>query len=142
MSLYINGYEAMETWGVFLEDESIEKLLSGDNMKEYTQNESRSIDGVHVSIKNPRLKQRNVTIVFCFMNTDVNFLTRYEAFLGMLKSGKVVDGKIHPIELKVTEVAKTYRLIYEGNLSLVQRQFKMGKVAVRFLEPNPANRAL
>lgn len=142
INLYINGYDAMETWGVFLEDESLEKLLSGDTMKEYTKNQSRSIDGVHVSIKNPRLEERGVTVVFCFIESDVNFLTRYDTFLGMLKNGKVVDGKIYPTELKIPEIGKTYRLIYEGSTSLVQRKLKIGKVAVRFLEPNPANRTL
>lgn len=138
--LFINGYDAWETWGVFLEDGSYDRLLSGETMKPYTTNQSRSIDGVKVSIKNPRVEEKNVTLVFCFSERPVSFLTRLETFLGTLRNGKLVDGKIHPTELNVPDLGKTFRLIYEGNGTLSQSGLKIGKIMVRFTEPNPTNR--
>lgn len=140
--LFINGLDAWTTWGVYLEDGSYENLLAGEEMKPYTTNKSRSEDGVSVSIKNPRLETRSVNVVFCFTNKGAEFLTRYDAFLSVLRAGKVDGTKILPLEIKVPELGKTYRLIYEASSNLSQIGLRIGKVAVKFNEPNPENRTL
>lgn len=128
--LKINGTDAYTMWGVILEDGSYNKLLSGDSMKEYTKNESRSLDGVEVSIKNPRLKERTITLTFLLIGTS--FLSNFSAFLATLQSGL--------IHLNVPELNKTYKLIYEANTSVTQIGLTMGKVSVKFLEPKPNDR--
>lgn len=128
----INGYDAYEMWGVVLEQGSYEKLLSGETMKPYTENTSRSIDGKLVSIKNPRLDERNVILTFNFTEQEVSLLTRMKSFLGVLKSGL--------IELNVPELNSTYRLIYKSSNNVVQAQLKIAKINVVFNEPNPADR--
>lgn len=128
--LKINGTDAYTMWGVVLEDGSYNKLLSGDSMKEYTKNESRSLDGVEVLIKNPRLKERTITLTFLLIGSS--FLSQFSAFLATLQSGL--------IHLNVPELNKTYKLIYEANTSVTQIGLTMGKVSVKFLEPKPNDR--
>ena len=138
--LYINGKDAWTTWGAFLEDGSLERLLSGDTMKENVVNESRSIDGVHVWVRDPKLEARNITIVVCFAQKGGDFLNRYQSFINELMEGVVVDEYRYPNELRITEIGKTYKLIYQGNTNLTQMGMSLGKVAIRLFEPNPADR--
>lgn len=130
--LYINGYDAYDMWGVVLEDGSYEKLLSGETMKPYTENTSRSIDGKQVDIKNPRVEDRNVTLTFNFTERDASLLVRMETFLGKLKEGLT--------SFQVTDLGKTYKFIYEGSRNVVQSQLKIAKMDVVFNEPNPTDR--
>lgn len=132
VELKINGTDAYAMWGVVLEDGSIDKLLSGDTMKEYTTNQSRSLDGVEVLIKNPRLKERTITLTFLFIGHSLSFLNRFSAFMSTLKSGLV--------SFHIPEINKTYKLIYEANTSVTQVGLSFAKVSVKFLEPKPNDR--
>lgn len=140
--LFINGYDAFDTWGVVLEDGSYAKFLSGDTPKPYTENKSRSESGKQVLMKNPKLDEREFSIVFVFLPQTVSFLTRYQSFLGSLQAGKVVNNIIYPNEVYVPEIGLKYRLIYKGNSNLTQIDLSFGKVVVKFLEPNPENRVV
>lgn len=140
--LFINGVDAYTQWGVVLEDGSLSKLLAGDSMKPYVENKSRAEAGKQILIKNPRLDERDVTLIFMFVPRSTSFLTRYASFLSTLQAGKVVETKIYPIELKVIDLNMTYRLVYEGSTNLTQLDLAIGKVAIKFNEPNPENRTL
>lgn len=138
--LKINGYDAWETWGAFLEEGSYEKLLAGENMKAYTENHSRTIDGKVVSMKNPRIHDRDFTLVFCITKRVTSFLTNFNTFIGTLQQGKKV-GTVHtPIELEITELGMTFKVIYLGSINLTQTDLTIGKIAVKFNEPNPKDR--
>lgn len=138
--LFINGVDAWTQWGVFLEYGSYDRLLSGENIKPYTENTSRSIDGKQVLIKNPRIEDRDVTLVFCFAQRTTPFLARLQSFKNTLINGKVIGGKIHPIDMFIPELEMTFRLIYQGSTTLSQGGLKIGKLGVRFNEPVPTNR--
>ncbi len=138
--LIINGKDAWTTWGAFLEEGSLEKFLSGDSMKDNVVNESRSIDGVHVWVVEPKLEARYITIVVCFAQKSDSFLSRYQSFINELMGGRVVGEYRYPNEVYIPEIEKTYKLIYQGNTKLTQMDMSLGKVAIRFFEPNPADR--
>ena len=97
--LFINGVDAYTQWGVVLEDGSYVKLLAGDSMKPYVENKSRTEAGKQILIKNPKLDERDVTLIFMFIPQATSFLTRYASFLSTLQAGKVVDTKIYPVAL-------------------------------------------
>lgn len=137
--LYINGIDAWVEWGVFLENGSYNKFLAGENMKPYTENKSRSIDGKLVSIKNPRVEDRDLAVVFCFADKG-NLPARMNSFLNVLRNGKIIEGKHYPLEIQIPELSQTYKLIYIGNTTLEQMQLSIGKIAVKFNEPNPADK--
>lgn len=139
--LIINGMDAWTTWGVFLEIGSYNKLLTGVDMKEYTTNESRSIDGKIVSMKNPRVADRDVTIVFCITRENsASFLQNLRGLIQTLQAGRVVGGKILPNTVEVSELNSIFKFIYLGSLQLEQVGLELGKIAVKFNEPNPADR--
>ena len=138
--LIINGEDAFTRWGVVLEKGSYGRLLSGHTMKAYTTNTSRSIDGKIVSMRNPRLQDRDVVIVFIFTQRQTPFLTRYKSFIETLRNGRVVNGKIHPIQLHVVDLDETYNLIYTADMNMENHDLQIAKVAVRFNEPNPKDR--
>lgn len=135
--LIINGVDAWTQYGVFLEDGSYDKLLSGVSMKPYTENKSRAIDGKSVRVKNPRVEDRDVNVVFCFSNRGSStFLNRLDSFITSLQNG----GENGITTIYVSEINRTFRFVYLSNLNLNQTGLSIGKIVVRFNEPNPKNR--
>lgn len=132
--LYINGKDAWVTWGVYLEEGSERALLLPAGNKEFISNKNRSEHGKRVLVDNPRLDERDVQLVFCILAaSEDEFLDKYDAFVGELNSGWV--------QLKVIKVKKVYELTTSGFLDLGYYD-QMGKLSVRFNEPNPDDRSI
>jgi len=129
--LYINGYDAWTTWGVFLEDGGEDKLLMAVPVKEYISNKSRAADGKSVVATAPKKDERDVTLVFCFANNGTSFQTRYNLFMAQLYGGAIT--------LRSVRNKMTYNLLYLRSTALSSLTYA-AKVAVAFNEPNPANR--
>jgi hypothetical protein len=129
--LYINGYDAWTTWGVFLEDGSEDKLLMAVPLKEYIENKSRAQDGKSVVATAPKRDERDVTLVFCFAGNGTSFVTRYNQFMSQLYAGALT--------LRSVRNKMTYNLLYLRSTALSSMTYA-GKVAVVFNEPNPVNR--
>ncbi len=132
--LFINDKDAFVTWGVFLEDRSEEKLLKPANNKEYASNKARSQPGKQVFISNPQPEDRDVLLVLCFSAVSrEDFLTKYRACLNELNSGL--------IKFRVPSLGEEYKFTCDGfqELSYYER---IGKLSVRFNEPNPKDRVL
>lgn len=130
--LFINGKDAYEQWGIFLEDGSRDKLIMGVSLKEFIENKSRMEHGKRVIYNSPRKDEREVELVFCFRKPG-NFVDNYQSFLDELYKGEVV--------LKYVDAGldSTFYLTYMGCRSLNTVQHA-GKCSVRFNEPNPDNR--
>lgn len=138
--LTINGKDAWSTWGVFLEDGSYDKLLSGYNMKPYTENTSRAIDGKKVRVVNQRVESRDIVLVFCFAKTGSqnNFLLNLKSFISALEQGdNGTRCEIGVNYFELSEINSIFELVYLGNMSLNQTRLEIGKIMVRFNEPNP-----
>ncbi|PXV62615.1 hypothetical protein CLV62_1182 [Dysgonomonas alginatilytica] len=132
--LYINGKDAWETWGVFLEENSERAFLLPANNKEFVSNKNRSEHGKRVLVNNPRLDERDVQLVFCiFANSEDDFLEKYESFVAELNSGWV--------QMKVIKVKKVYNFTTTSFLDLGYYDDK-GKLSVKFNEPNPDDRSI
>lgn len=132
--LYINGKDAWETWGVFLEENSERALLIPANNKEFISNKNRSENGKRIIVDSPRLDERDVQLVFCIIaETKDSFLDKYQSFVDELNSGWV--------ELKVAAVKRVYHLVTVGFFDLGYYDEK-GKLSVKFNDPNPSNTEL
>lgn len=70
--LFINGIDAWTEWRAFLEDGSLDKLMLPASFKPFVENKSRSMNGKQVLIKNTRLDERDLTLVFCFAAHELN----------------------------------------------------------------------
>jgi hypothetical protein len=128
--LFINGYDAFSKFGVFLEEGSEDRLLQPAPLKPFTSNSFRSSNGKQVFIDNPRVDERSITLVFCFIWKD-DFMLKYESFIAELQKGKV--------DLKAVYLKRTFKLIYESSSKFDSLRYG-GKLAVVFNEPNPADR--
>lgn len=129
--LYINDKDAWETWGVFLEEGSERALLLAANNKEFVSNKNRSEHGKRVIVDNPRLEERDVQLVFCFLTeSEDDFLEKYDAFVAELNRGWV--------QMRVIKVKKVYNFT-TTNFQDLGYYGQMGKLSVRFNEPNPTD---
>ncbi|MFV0536841.1 MAG: hypothetical protein ACK5M3_05635 [Dysgonomonas sp.] len=130
--LYINGKDAWLTWGVYLEDGSEEKLLLPPPNKEYIENKSRSQPGKQIILRNPQPDERDVQVVFCISARDrKDYMRKYRLFVNALKNGLIA--------FKVTSIYTVFQFTTTSftNLSFFNR---LGKLSVKFNEPNPSNR--
>lgn len=148
--LLINGKDAWTEWRVFLEDGYIDRFMLPSAMKPYIENKSRSEHGTQILMKDARMDQRDLTLVFCFapvygiqeigLFMTSQFDQKFNAFMAEIMSGKQVMGSYYPNEIGLPELNKIFKLIYISSVELTSMGNKMGKIAIRFTEPNPAIR--
>lgn len=121
-------------WGATLIEGSIPSLLQRGEMKSYTENTSRTIDGKIVSIKNPRQDARTFSIDISIKGNNVSdFLSKQNAFFNELESGLVT--------LNVPKYSLTFKLVYKkNNISHINRSDTFAVYKIYFDEPNPTDR--
>lgn len=133
--LIINSFDALQQWGVRMGDGFIDALFAPEPLKEFIENKSRLQHGKQVLYNNPRIDERDVTLVFTLEGRSPDdYLLKYAAFKAELHKGKV--------EIKVPALGnEVYRLTYLRSTPFglnIARTFS--KISVKFNEPNPANR--
>ena len=62
--LIINGREALKEWGVRMGDNFLDVLGAPVPLKEFIENKSRLEHGKQVLMDNPKLDERELTLVF------------------------------------------------------------------------------
>lgn len=133
--LIINGFDAFQQWGVRMGDGFLDAIFAPEPLKEFIENKSRLEHGKQVLYNNPKIDERDVTLVFTLQgHSSDDYLSKYVAFKTELQKGKV--------EIKVPVLGnEVYRLTYLRSTSFglnIARTFSM--ISVKFNEPNPANR--
>ena len=133
--LLINTKDALETWGVRMGDNFISAIQEPAPLKEFVENKSRLNDGKEVDVSNPKLDERDVTLVFNIEgDTESRYLSNYKSFVAELQKGKVDIN----VPVLGTEI---YHLIFKKSSSFsMNRQRTFSKLSVKFNEPNPNNR--
>lgn len=133
--LIINGFDAFLQWGIRMGDGFLDAIFAPEPLKEFIENKSRLNNGKQVVYNNPKIDERDVTLVFTLEGeTPDDYLSKYSAFKTELQKGK--------IEIKVPAFGnQVYRLTYLRSASFglnIPRTFS--KISVKFNEPNPAER--
>lgn len=130
----INGY-TLSGLGVTLLDGSYASLLTPAQLKEWVSNDDPRMDGVQYIVPaTPVVKERNVNLYFMVKGTtQAEFLSRYNTFIGLLQSGMA--------NINIPDLGETYALKYESCTSFDHFGLTMCKVAVKFTEPQPKNKA-
>lgn len=133
--LIINGFDAYRQWGIRMGDGFLDAIFAPEPMKEFIENKSRLKHGKQVLYNNPKVDERDVTLVFTLEGSSPDdYHAKYSAFKTELKKGKV--------EIKVPVLGdQVYRLTYLRSASFglnIPRTFS--KISIKFNEPNPANR--
>lgn len=134
--LFINGKDALETWGARMGDGFLDAIDGFNQMKDYIENESRLEHGKRVITDNARVDSREITLQFTIEgSSESDYRSKKKAFQTELEKGAV--------NIKVPVLGnEVYKLIYLGKsvsygLSL-DRCF--GKISSKFEEPNPMDR--
>lgn len=126
----INGKDALETWGVFLDEKALNNLWLPPHNKPNVSNNSRLEDGVRVVNSKLYIDEREVTIGFNIRaKTREEFKSKMKLFVAELNQGLVkmeVEGEIY----------KLYTIDFIG-LEFIGC---IGSLSVRFQEPNPNDR--
>lgn len=135
--LFINGKDALETWGARMGDSFLDAIDGFNEMKDYIENESRLEHGKRVITDNAKVDSREITLQFTIEgSSESDYRIKKKAFQKELEKGAV--------NIKVPVLGnEVYKLIYLGKsvsygLSL-DRCF--GKVSSKFEEPNPMDRS-
>lgn len=134
----INGTN-INTLGVSLEKGSYSALLLPAPLKDFVENNDPTKNGTEVLThkKNgaplARIAERDVTLTFLIVgDNEADFMAKYAAFTSLLHEGNV--------DLYVSDLGRTFHLIYGNSTQYDNFRLKACKLAVKFREPNPANR--
>lgn len=139
--LLINGSDAF-AMGIAMGDGFLDALETPVPIKPLVENDDPTKDGKEVIVEDSagrpvtKLQARDVTLAFVvFGDTVAERQQRYRDFLALLYKGKVTIC-VPP------EGAEVYNLIYKSNSGQfnISASRKTCTVAVKFNEPNPANR--
>lgn len=134
----INGTN-ISSLGVSLEKGSYAALLTPAPLKDFVENNDPTKDGTEVLTQKKdgtplaRIAERDVTLTFLIVgDSQSDFMAKYAQFVGILQSGN--------ISLYIADLGRTFSLIYRSSTQYDNYRLKACKLAVKFREPNPANR--
>ena len=133
VDLIINGFDAFLQWGIRMGDGFLDAIFAPEPLKEFIENKSRLNNGKQVVYNNPKIDERDVTLVFTLEGeTPDDYLSKYSAFKTELQKGK--------IEIKVPALGnQVYRLTYLRSASFgLNTPRTFSKISVKFNEPNPS----
>lgn len=136
--LIINGREALKEWGVRMGDNFLDVLGAPVPLKEFIENKSRLEHGKQVLMDNPKLDERELTLVFTVEgDSPADYQAKKTDFYEELYKGK--------IDIQIPENSSDiYHLLYLGkSVSYAQSLDRtFGKISAKFCEYNPSNRVV
>lgn len=119
--------------GVTLLAGAYSALLTPPPLKDFVKNEDPTKPGTDVLVNNPVVSERDITLTFLIEGADrYSFLSNYKAFVSELQKGKVA--------LYVPDLNWHFHLLYTNSTQFENYRLNACKIAVKFNEPNPANR--
>ena len=134
----ING-NTLRSMGVSLEKGGYSALLTPAPLKDFLANNDPTKNGTQVLTHKAdgtplaKIAERELTLTFIIEGESKNdFLNKYTAFVALLNGGK--------IDLYVPDLKRTFHLIYRNATQYDNYRLKACKLAVKFQEPNPADR--
>lgn len=112
--LIINGFDAFLQWGIRMGDGFLDAIFAPEPLKEFIENKSRLNNGKQVVYNNPKIDERDVTLVFTLEGRSPDdYLSKYAAFKVELQKGKM--------EIIVPALGnQVYRLTYLRSASSVK----------------------
>lgn len=135
--LFINGKDALETWGARMGNGFLDAIDGFNEMKDYIENESRLEHGKRVITDNAKVDSREITLQFTIEgSSESDYRSKKKAFQAELEKGAV--------NIKVPVLGnEVYKLIYLGkSISYgLSPDRCFGKVSSKFEEPNPIDRS-
>lgn len=133
-SVYINGLDAFETWGIDFEPGAISALLTPPANKAVIENESRLEDGTRAIVV-PKKSKRDVSLPFHLLApTEELFYQRYDAFCEQV----LEKGTFTITSSRCPD--RAFHLIYNSCQQFTQFRERMALFTLKCTEPNPSDR--
>lgn len=133
--LFINGIDAHKQWGLILGDGSLSALMTPPANKAFIENESRLLHGKQVLPVTQKFAARDVTLTLYLSARNYDeFALKLDAIIAELQKGTVSLRTKH-------QPRTTYKLLYLSTSQLTQLRGRLGKILIKFNEPNPADRS-
>ena len=135
--LFINDKDAYKEWGVNMGDRFLDSLGEKAGKKDYITNNDRTRDGIEYCNVIPKTNERILTLTFTIAGSSPSdFTAKKDAFFDELDKGD--------ISIKVPDdSSKVYHLKFKDSTGSYALNTKRAfcKVGIKFVEPNPRNRA-
>lgn len=135
-TLYFNGIDAFEKYGIILAEGAISALICPAPNKSYVSVNSRLADGRKYigGASYSRVDERTLSLQFFIRAKDrKTMFANLEGFANdILKNGE--------FSIKTKYTTDTYRLIYKGCTQMQDFNGTSGKFTLSCIEPDPTNR--
>lgn len=133
-TIHINGIDPYTKWGVTMADGGLNALMLPPQSKDRISNESRLLNGKQVLNTSTLKSDRDVSLTFNVYAADhADFFNKINSFIDELLKGTA--------EFTTDYLPNTiFRLNYISSSQLTQLRGEMGKIIVKFNEPDPTNR--
>lgn len=133
--LYINGKDAFDEWGIFLDGTALSALMTPPSAKDYISNSFRNRTGkIVVAADKFKFDERDITIsIYLSAKTESDFLTKYASFCEELSKGWLVINTIYQPNVY-------YRCLYVSCSQLSEYMRQLAKFTLKVNEPDPSNR--
>lgn len=133
--LFINGLNAFENWGVFMDETSLTTLMEPEPLKDPVSNKSTTQDGKQVRKElQPKVDERDITL-----SVNLCAKNRTQMFANLLAFKKEL--KKRRIEITTCyEKDVVYRCDYKSCQQYQSYNRGLAKFSLKLNEPNPNNR--
>lgn len=129
----INGIPLSKYGAILMAGADAELLKLAEVKPGASNNDPRKNGTEYIARTSPKLQERSLNLVFGVSGNSVDdFLAKYDAFVAILHT--------EFIDLYVPRMSRTFHLKYEMCTQFDNFNLKACKIAVKFTEPNPANR--
>lgn len=122
--LFIDGIDAFEAYGIFVEQSGYKQVIQYPSFKTLTITDWGDCDGIEVDLESPLLDTRTLQIQFCITNI------RYAEDL----FDDLSAGAYHTFEFR--ELKRTYKLRMTQNGSFASK-IRLGKLTLTFADDFP-----
>ncbi|MBO7617352.1 MAG: hypothetical protein J6T22_09115 [Bacteroidales bacterium] len=141
--LLINGYNALTTYGVMMDEGFLDALNAPAPLKEFLSFESRVTDGTEYLLMDAsqhsmaKTKARELTLKFRVWADESGTLTQQQTQLQQRKDAFLTVLQVGAVAIKVPDVSdKTYNLVYTGqNIAFNYNALRTScSIAAKFVE--------
>lgn len=135
--LFINGKDAYDEWGIFMDENSMAQLRTPPSLKPTVSNSSRLLHGAQYVRGQPiKIAERSVTLNLQFTaRSDAEFNRKYEAFIQELLTGWLHITTYHQPSVE-------YKMRYTGCNQYSEFFGGIAKFVLKLSEPDPTDREL
>lgn len=127
--------DAYETWGISFDQTALSTIMTPSPNKAYIENKSRLNNGKKVTVKDPKVDERSLTLSFNLTaKNETEFFERYNSFCEELARG------VLNIKTKYQE-GVVYKMMYENCTQFSQLRREIAKFSLKLTEPDPTDRS-